>query len=170
MKPIILLAIVCMFSATTVSAQNSYDTTAPYKKTNVLPQFKILQGDSTWYTNNDLPKNKPIVLIYFSPECGHCQLTAKDLVSKMSKLQDVFFLMISYHTPQQIQEFAKDYKLDHYKNVRLGRDPNYAIPSFYRVKFTPFMAAYDKSGKFVKAWEQGTDADTLIKMFHKQQS
>jgi len=170
MKTLFLFAALLMFAATSSFAQNTYDTTAPYKKTKALPQFKILQGDSTWYTNSDLPKNKPVVLIYFSPECGHCQLTAKDLESKMDKLQDVLFLMISYHTPQQIQQFAKDYKLDHYKNVRLGRDPNYAIPSFYRVKFTPFMAVYDKNGKFVKAWEQGTDADTLIKMFHKQQS
>lgn len=168
MKKILFAIVLFLVCGSAINAQMLNDTLPPYKKVNTLPAFKILQADSTWLTNKDLPKNEPVVLIYFSPECGHCQLTAKEIVKNMNRLKDVLFLMISYHAPLEIKKFAQEYKLDHYSNVRLGRDPAYAIPSFYRVKFTPFMAAYNKEGKFMKAWEQGTDAETLVKLFEHQ--
>ncbi len=167
MKQLLVAALLSITFCST-KAQVMYDTLPPYKKTNIIPAFKILQTDSTWFTKSELPKNRPIVIIYFSPDCGHCQLTAKELVKDMDKLKNIFFIMISYHTPDEIKKFAKDYKLNHFTNVKFGRDPAYFIPAFYRVKFTPFMAAYNKKGKLLQAWDQGTDPETLIKLFHQQ--
>jgi cytochrome oxidase Cu insertion factor (SCO1/SenC/PrrC family) len=167
MKLLFVVFTLALIAASKINAQMLNDTLPPYKKVNTLPPFKILQGDSTWFTNQDLPKNTPVVLIYFSPECGHCQLTTKDLVKNMSQLKDVFFLFVSYHAPQELTKFAKEYGLNHLGNVKLGRDPAYAIPTFYRVKVTPFMAAYNDRGKLLASWEQGTNAATIIKLFER---
>lgn len=145
---------------------NAADTIPPYKKTNKLPYFSILQPDSTWFTAKQLPENKPVVIIYFSPECGHCQMTAKEFVSDMDKLKNVELLWITYHNPQQIKEFADSYGLSHFDNVVLGRDPNYFFVPFYKIEFTPFMAVYDKKGKFLQAYKAGTDANTIARLLN----
>ena len=82
----------------------------------------------------------------------------------MDKLKNVELVWVSFHTPEQIGAFADSYKLSQYKNVVLGRDPNYYIPTFYKVQFTPFMAVYDKHGKFVNSYAQGTDVRTIAKV------
>ena len=154
----------------TFSFGQQTDTTAPFKKNNNIPAFKILQGDSTWYTNAELPKNKPTVIIYFSPDCSHCQLTAKEFADRMDKLKDITLIWTSYHTPKEIKDFAKAYQLDHYPNVKFGRDPAYALPVFFRVKFTPFMAIYNSKGKLVKTYDQGTDPDTILSVLANTKS
>ena len=143
-----------------------YDTTAPYKKDPTIPAFSILQSDSTWFNKTALPKNEPVVIIYFSPDCGHCQLTAHEFVEKMDKFKDVFFVWISYLSVDKIKTFADEYKLSQYANVRLGRDPKYYVPSFYKVRFTPFIAVYNKNGKFMQAYEGGTDPATILKLLN----
>ncbi len=143
------------------------DTIPGYKKTTKIPYFAILQPDSTWYTVKELPEKKPVVFIYFSPDCGHCQETATSFVKDMDKLKNVELIWISYHTPQQIREFADSYHLSGFDNVVLGRDPNYFFVPFYHIEFTPFMAVYDRKGKFLQAYKQGTDADTIANLLKK---
>lgn len=155
-----------MLSVTSLFAQDGYDTdTVPgYKKTMKMPYFSLLQADSTWFTQQQLPKDKPTVLIYFSPDCGHCQMTAKEWVNEMDKVKNVELVWISYYTPEQIKDFADSYGLSHFNNIIFGRDVNYFFVPFYKIPSTPFMAVYDKRGKFLKAYEGGTDAGTVAKL------
>ena len=167
MKKLILIAVL-LIGCANLFAQDGYntDTVPGYKKTTKIPHFAILQPDSTWFTEKQLPKDKPTVLIYFSPDCGHCQMTAKEWVNEMDKVKNVELVWISYHTPQQIKDFADTYGLSQYNNVIVGRDPNYFFVPFYKIPSTPFMAVYDKKGKFLKAYEGGTDAGTIAKLIH----
>jgi len=144
----------------------TYDSIPPYQKDSTIPAFSILQTDSTWFNKEALPHNEPVVIIYFSPECGHCQLTAHEFDEKMKKMKDVFFVWVSYHPMTDIKSFAEEYKLVDQKNIRVGRDPKYFVPSFYRVKFTPFMAVYGKNGKLIQTYDSGTDPDTIIKLLN----
>ena len=161
-KLFIIILVLLVGAAHAQSADN--DTIPPYKKTTKIPEFAILKSDSTWFTNKQLPDNKPLVIIYFSPDCGHCQMTAQEFVKDMDKLKNVELVWVSYHSPQQIEEFAEAYKLKQFSNVVLGRDPNYKIPVFYKIQFTPFMAVYDKKGNFLNAYPQGTSPDAIAKL------
>ena len=69
-----------------------------------------------------------------------------------------------YYPLPEVKEFARKFNLQQFTNIIIARDESYAIPSYYRVKFTPFMALYNKEHHLVKTWDQGTDADTLIKL------
>ncbi len=148
-------------------AAQEYDTVPPYKKDPNLPTFSILQTDSTWFNNLMLPDNKPVVIVYFSPDCGHCAITAHDFVRDMPKMKNLFFVWVSYISLDEVRPFAQEYKLLQFKNVRVGRDPKYYIPSFYKVKYTPFIAVYDKDKKFMAAYDGGTDTKTIIDLFQK---
>ncbi len=149
-------------------AQSPIDQTPNYKKNPALPTFKILQTDSTWLSNKDLGNYKYTAIIYFSPDCNHCQLEAKDMVDHIDSLKQVLFLWVSYRDFNDIKAFSKKYKFDQYPNIKIGRDPEYAIPAFFQVKFTPFVALYNEKKQFVKAWETGVEMPELIEFIYKK--
>jgi thiol-disulfide isomerase/thioredoxin len=147
-----------------VGAQE-FDTIPPYQKdSSHLPAFTVLKTDSLYTNDRVIPKDKPVIIVYFSPECGHCQLSAQEFSEKMKDMRGFYFVWVSYYPLPEIKEFSKKFSLQQFTNIIIGRDPNYIIPSYFRVKFTPFMAVYNKDHHLLKTYEQGTDADTIIKL------
>jgi thiol-disulfide isomerase/thioredoxin len=127
----------------------------PYLQVPIVPPFKIQKTDSVFYTKDSLPSKRPIVIMYFSPDCGHCQKQIKELTDSMQFVSKAFFVLAAFKQMPEIAAFEKKYKLKKFDNIRIGRDLKYFIPGFYKVKFTPFTAVYDKHGKFLKAYEFG---------------
>jgi peroxiredoxin len=142
-------------------------TLAPYLKTRAIPDFKILLTDKTLYSKNDLPKRTAVVVIYFSPDCGHCQIQVKDIMDSMQYFKKVFFVLAASTTKKiaDIKEFSKTYNLADAKNVRVGKEFTYMLPTFYAIQFTPFVAVYDKDGNFLKAFPQGAKIEELRALF-----
>lgn len=145
-----------------LEAQVQTDTLPPYKKDNHMPAFRIQKFDDSWLTRDQLPKNVPTVIIYFSPDCAHCKHEAREIVKNIDKLKNVNFVWISYKEMELIKEFFYVLDLYKYPNMYAGRDPKYMVPAFYRVKFTPFVAVYDKKGLFVKAFDGGAEMPQLL--------
>lgn len=165
MKKYVLLVVFLMVAL--ISQAQDDDNTPPYKKNPAIPVFKILQPDSTWFTEMHLPKDRPVVIMYFSPECGHCQVEAEDLVKHVDDLKEAFLLLVSYHTPKEIADFAKKYKLHKFPHMAMGRDTEYNLPSFFRVQQTPFVAVYSRAGKLVKTFEAGAGSAELAKLIQE---
>jgi len=89
----ILLIVMVAF----INAKAQKDTLPPYKQVPFIPPFTIQLTDSSNFSKKDLPKKTPVVIIYFNPECGHCQDEAKELAKNMDKFKKIFFLMVTYH-------------------------------------------------------------------------
>ncbi|BFG71685.1 hypothetical protein KACHI17_25660 [Sediminibacterium sp. KACHI17] len=143
-------------------AQNSSEDQPPFLKTKKLPEFTILQTDSTWFTKQELPASDFTIIVYFSPDCGHCQHEAKEMMAVMDSLKNSFILWVSYREMADIKGFAQEYGFFNHKNLKVGRDPNYGIPSFFQVKYTPYVAVYDKKGNYIKAYEGGVEMPELL--------
>lgn len=164
MKKILLLLLIIAVKFNTVKAQN-LDTIPPYQKDSLhIPEFTVLKTDSTFANQSVIPKDKPVVIIYFSPECGHCQITADAFSKRMKEMRDIYFVWVSYYPLPEIKEFAKKFNLEQFNNIIIGRDPNYTIAPYFRIKYTPFMAVYNKDHQLIQTYAQGTEADTLINL------
>lgn len=161
MKKLLLIVLIAI-KLNSTQAQ-TFDTIPPYQKDSLhIPAFTVLQTDSTYFNDKKIPKDKPVVIVYFSPECGHCQLTAQEFSDTMSAMKNIFFVWVSYYPMPKIQEFAEKFHLQQFTNIVLARDENYAIPSYYRVKFTPFMAVYNKEHHLIQTYEQGAKPAQLL--------
>jgi thiol-disulfide isomerase/thioredoxin len=160
MKQFIILLITF---AAFITAKAQKDTLPPYKQVPFIPAFTIQLTDSSNFSKKDLPKNTPVVIIYFNPECGHCQQEATELSKNMDKFKKVFFVMAAYAELEKVEEFSELYGLNKFSNVKLGRDGKYFLPVFYQVKTTPFSAVYNKKGKLLKAFEHGMSVEELEK-------
>lgn len=138
------------------SAQIPKESQPVYLKNPTIPSFKVYTTDSILFTKENLPKGKPIILIYFSPDCAHCQNEAQEIKKNMNIFKNAFFLWVSFRPLHEIKNFGKKYKLSKYKNVQFVNDPKYFLPSFYKVEFTPFIAVYNVHGFFTKEFRHGT--------------
>ena len=153
----IYFIVLFLIAAVSVSAQSTIDNTPPYKKDLHIPDFTIQQPDSTWFTKDKLPKYEYTAFVYFAPDCGHCQYTVKELVKSMDSLKNVFFVFVAYKPLEEIREFYKNYGLDKFPNVRIGRDPKYFVPAFFRVTSTPFVAVYNRAGLLTKVFDPASN-------------
>ena len=166
----IWLSVFIVLGYTAVGAQE-VDTVPPYKKDPNIPAFLIQQADSSWFSLNELPKYDYTTIIYFSPTCGHCQIMAKDIASHKDSLKNMFFVFVSFNPLSEIKVFSSDYGLDEMINLRIGRDPKYDIPAFYRVQFTPFTAIYDSNRKLIRVYDpphNTAEVADLIQLTYKQ--
>lgn len=158
MKKIVLLFSLIVIAGCT-QAQNKPDIEK-------IPPFHILKTDSTWFTPADLKKNKPVMIIYFAPDCSHCQHLMYEMKPKMKNFSNVQIVMVTFIDPAQlkaIKVFYRDFDLVKYPNITVGTEGRtYVVQQYYHVTNTPFIAIYDHNGKLVKAFDKPTTVDSLI--------
>lgn len=146
-----------------VSAQEAKeDTIPPYERSPVIPQFKIMVApDSTSYSNNDLKKKQPVIFIVFSPDCGHCKYFTKELLAKYEMVKKARIVMASSLDYDLITKFYEEDKIADYPSITMGRDGNYTLGSFFKVRSFPTIIVYDKKGKFVKRFDAGATIEKI---------
>ena len=150
------------------SAQNSVDTTAPYKRFPTVPPFKLLQIDSvSLITRDNLKKHKPVLLILFNPDCDHCRHETEEIIKHIDELKKVQIIMAAMSKHREMKEFYVKFKLDEFKNIRVGRDFQNLLPSFYKVGSLPYLAMYDKKGNLLSTFEGTMNIEDLINVFSK---
>ncbi|GEO09160.1 peroxiredoxin family protein [Segetibacter aerophilus] len=151
-------------TAQTNTSTSAPDTLAPYQKKPTIPPFRIQTPDSSWFSKVNLKDKKPTLILYFSPDCGHCQLETEEVISKMKDLSNLQIVMVTSRPFQDMVNFADHYKINRFPSIKIGTDPSRMVTQFYAVKFTPFSALYDKNGQLVKAYEKGIDMPELISL------
>jgi cytochrome oxidase Cu insertion factor (SCO1/SenC/PrrC family) len=155
---IILISVVAL----SLTAKAQTDTVPNYIQIPYIPPFKIQLVDSSWYSKTNLAAKRPTLILYFSPDCGHCQLETEELLSRSKQLKNLQVVMITSRPYEDMANFAEHYKIDRFPFIKIGWDPQRFVTNFYSVKFTPFSALYDKKGKLVKVYEGGIDWDELV--------
>jgi thiol-disulfide isomerase/thioredoxin len=128
-----------------------------------IPPYRILTTDSVYVTPTKLKKNGPVMIVYFSPDCTHCQHLTDEMTdilkaekkSHKKLLNKTQIIMITWSSLQAIQVFNKDYELGKYPNITIGTEGyTYVVQRYYQVKTTPYIAIYNKKGKLVQAFDK----------------
>lgn len=117
----------------------------PYKRFPTVPPFELTKEDGkTKISKSNLKKNQPVVVMFFSPDCDHCQHQTEDIIKNISALKEVQIVMATYQPLETLMAFKQKYGLEKYPNILVGRDTQYFLPSFFGVKSLPFLAFYNK--------------------------
>ena len=133
-----------------------------------VPHYRILRVDSTYITQDALNKNKPVMFIYFGPDCPHCQHLMSEMEKNMEPFKDIQIVMITFTRTEypylnMIKNFSRDYALPKYKNITMGTEyPGNKVLNYYHVSTTPFIAVYDAKGKMVKYFDKPPKVEDLI--------
>lgn len=161
--------ILFLFGINNIQAQKTDSSTG-------LPHYRLLTKDSTYITQNNLKKGKPTMIIYFSPDCTHCQkLTyefqdefAKEAKAHLNTLKHVQIVMATWTQLKAIQVFYKDFGLEKYPNITVGTEGNtMTLLHFYNVSTTPYIAIYSKTGQLVKAFDKVPKLEDILAVLKK---
>jgi thioredoxin-related protein len=142
------------------------DTARQYFKSPYIPAFNIRKvPDSSSFTNTMLQKKKPTILIFFDPDCDHCQEATKKLTAKIDLLKGAQVLMVTVMDFKRTQKFYDTYKIADYPNITITRDAAFDLPRFYQVGSIPDIYVYDKNGKLLNHYMHTISVEEIEALF-----
>jgi len=177
MKKMLLLCIlifVALFSfsqADTAKKSSSHGqqedlTLPPYKRFPTIPPLKLLRLDSTsYFTKDDLKKNKPVLIVVFNPDCDHCKHETEEIIKNIDSLKNIQIIMATIMSFDLMKSFYEEYDLQRFQNITVGKDVQYTLPSFYQMHFMPYLAMYNKKGNLLATFEGSMKIEDLIHTF-----
>jgi thiol-disulfide isomerase/thioredoxin len=162
LKKYFLFIVLC--SVLSACHSQPQDATANTLKTiQQIPAFTIMSApDSIAFTSEQLQKNKPVVLVFFNPDCDHCQKETKELLAYKNELKDIQIVMSSVLPYKLINEFYKDYNIASMPNIKMGQDVNYALGKKYRPARFPGIYIYDASGSLAKVFAGNAGVPAIL--------
>ena len=127
-----------------------------------LPPFKMMQTNGNIFKVQNLPMGKPILIIYFSPECDHCEEVVKNFFKQAINFQKASIAFITYLPVDKVLKFEKDYNLAKHPNMYSGTEGSTLfVRNYYKIMDVPFVALYTKNGDFVTSYEKDVDLKLL---------
>lgn len=164
-----IIRTICLLYATLIAGASFAQMQNDIPKN--IPPFNIVLSDGvTYYNRSNLEKGKPLMVVYFSPECGHCQELTKQLVKNISRFNNKQIVMIcSVPGLPPLKKFVSDFELNKYKNIKVGTEGIYrATMNFYHVFVTPFIALYNSNGTLVTYYRNMPPIQDVIKRLNDE--
>jgi len=118
-----------------------------------VPPFRMVQSDGKVFRAENLPFGRPILIIYFSPDCDDCHRFISELLKQIKDFRDVSIAMITYLPVENVSEFVVKNKLKSYSNIYVGTEGNSLfVKNYYKIDQFPFAALYNKNGDLIKEY------------------
>ena len=133
-----------------------------------LPPFQMMQVNNKLFKAQNLPMGKPILIVYFSPECDRCEIFTKELVEKVSALKNTSIAMVTYYPVENVSRFVNKFSLNRFANIYVGTEgDSLFLRGYYKIIELPFAALYTKNGGFVKSYSKNIHLNNIINIIQK---
>ncbi len=115
-----------------------------------IPPFRIALTDSTYYNSKNLPKNIPLMIIYFSATCKHCKEFTGKLINHIKDFQKFRIMMISNEPLDQIKNFENNFHLRRFSNIVVGTESyTLVVHRYYSISTLPYVALFNSNGRLI---------------------
>jgi thioredoxin-related protein len=161
-KSILLVCIFALFSC------HIKDYRRYLSAISTLPSFDMLLTDSVSLLHSqDIPKGKSIMMIYFGPDCSHCQLETRNLISNIEKLKDYRIFFLTMATVGDAKSYAHNFHLDRYPGIiTIGKDHKLTFARIFQPTSIPFVAIYNDQKELVKVYHGEVAVNSLLAALH----
>ncbi len=130
-----------------------------------LPDFSFLRmGGKGEVERGDLRGGKTVV-VYFSPNCSHCQKLAADLGPRLPYMKDIDFVWITRFDEGEAIQFAKSNNLYEQPNVYFGLDQDAKFYAYFGDMFIPSTYVYDEDGKLLQQLNQDAMVSDIMTVY-----
>lgn len=155
--PFIILLVLMLLSNSKIKAQ-----------TGKLPPFSIMQTNGKVYRAQNLPFEKPIIIIYFSPDCEDCLAFMDKFFIRVTDFNKASVVMITYFPIEEVVKFVRRYKMGNYKNIIVGTEgSSFFVKDYYKIMDLPFVALYDKNGNIQASYQKDIPLKVIIEKLQK---
>jgi hypothetical protein len=134
-----------------------------YSQPRKVPPFQIIQANGKVFLAGNLPMGKPIVIIYFSPDCEECHALTTELLNRIKEFNNTSIAMITNMPIDQVKQFVSEFKLDKYSNIFVGTEGySFFVGNYYGVGKLPFLVLHNKNGDLIKVYDKEISIDDLL--------
>lgn len=128
-----------------------------------IPPFKLVLSNGSFFSAEDVKKNRPVVLIYFAPDCGHCKTLMSAFFKRVTDFAKAEVIMITYKPLKEVAAFIREYRIMNFQNITVGTEiPTYFTRYYFNLSNTPFTALYNKRKEFVYSYRKETLVADLV--------
>ena len=138
------------------------------KEIQELPKVSFYHLNEEVFTYTNLGK-KETLIIYFHPECEHCQYEAKQLLLHKEKFQNTQVMMISPAPLVDILQFTTDYQLYEFKALKVLWDKDRTFETYFGQASFPTVLIYDAENKLQKKYNGEVKIEAMLKYINKAQ-
>ena len=118
-----------------------------------IPPFRMIRQDGRMFKAESLPAGKPIMIIYFSPECEDCQEFMNKIMNRIDDFKSVSIAMITFLPVESLSQFIRKNDLDQHPNFYVGTEGStFLVRDYYQIEPLLFVALYTKDGDLVKQY------------------
>jgi peroxiredoxin len=157
----LLIFIYLALGCSAPSTESRSDRDQAGKVENDLPDMRIRRLDQS---EIDIKKlSGKVVLIFFFPECDHCQREASQISQSIAAFNNVTLYFITSDTAEKTEGFANDYLLNDLNNVVFGNTSAESVLKNFGPIDTPSIYIYSAEQKLVKAFNGEVSISEVLK-------
>ena len=123
--------------------------------------FESANGGLIWI--DEFNPEQPTVIIYFHPECEHCQYEASEIGKQSEKFKKANMIMITPDdSTKRVEAFAIKYRLWEVDNLVILFDRKNQFKNQFGASFIPSVFIYGSNKKLLKMYKGETKIEAII--------
>jgi peroxiredoxin len=132
-----------------------------------LPEFEFSSLQGTLFTRDSLNASRPVLILYFHPECEHCQYESAQLVKNRQSLAGTELVMVSTAPEKQIRQFADSLQLHQLANLHLLHDKEHRFETYFGNATFPTTLAYSGDWLLQKKYLGEIKMESILECLRK---
>ncbi len=123
--------------------------------------FESLAGGKVYL--NEFDRQKPTVIVYFNPECEHCQYEATEIGRHASEFGKANTLLITpERSAEKLKTFAQAYHLNEVDNLAILIDRDKQFVKYFGTAVFPSVFIYAPGGKLLKSYKGEVKIEAIM--------
>lgn len=125
--------------------------------------FESLHGRQTCL--DGFNPNQPTVIIYFNPECEHCQYEATEIGRQPERFAKANMILITPDSSKEkIETFANSYRLWQVDNLVILYDHNFQFKKYFGTTVFPSVFIYGTDKRLLKQFIGEVKMEAVLKI------
>ncbi len=133
-----------------------------------LPSFAFLTLSNSNFNSSEITKG-PVLVLYFHPECEHCQWEMSEIFK--SQIPESFqkVLLISSAQPDSIVKFLQQFHYTDYPSVLPLVDSSYNFELYFGSSLVPSSYVYDSKLNLIKHIRGEVKTEAILNLITKNE-
>lgn len=116
---------------------------------------------------DEFDNRKPTVIIYFHPECEHCQYEASEIGKQAEQFEKANMILITPDdSTKRVEDFANKYHLSGVDNLVVLLDRKNNFKNHFGTAVIPSIFIYGVDKKLLKMYKGETKIEAIIGSLH----
>jgi thiol-disulfide isomerase/thioredoxin len=126
-----------------------------------LPVFSFRTLNDSIF-NSDQLKEGPVLILFFHPECEHCQYQISTLFKNNLMPPGLKVLLISNAEKEGIRRFMEENDLLQHPGLIALADQTYSFRDYFGTEIVPALFIYNKELKLIRYFQGEVKPETIL--------